>query len=499
VRPLGPIKGPVKQLPHSLHWFRNDLRLDDNRALAAALTGADRTTCLFVVDPGLLTPNAASKRRAFLAACLKDLDAQLSKRQIKLLFVAGAPEQVVPAVAQQLGVSRVTFGRDYSPRAKRRDAAVAKSLKELSIETVTTKDRVILEAAEVRTRAGTPYRVYTPYRRAWLERFDESEVEPCALPPKRRRVGAPPVATVVGRNADDLSLSLESALQLVNPTAAKSLLGGGERTARRTLKRFIETHIDQYDERRNLTAEDGTSRLSPYLRFGVLSPRRCVAEARNALADQGDAGTSTWLDQIVWREFYIAVLDSFPDVLNASFRAETASIEWADDEDRFRAWCDGKTGYPMVDAGMRQLVAEGWMHNRARMVTASFLVKDLLIDWRRGQRFFAEHLLDADPAANNGGWQWCASTGTDAQPYFRIFNPVRQGQRFDPHGVYVRRWVPELDSVPSKWIHEPWKAPTTTTDYPMPIVDHQEQRPVTIARFQAARERSLTDNARGGS
>ncbi|MFT5041157.1 MAG: deoxyribodipyrimidine photo-lyase [Hyphomicrobiaceae bacterium] len=477
----------MKRIGHCLHWFRNDLRLDDNRALASAVAFADRTTCLFVIDTDLLAAHKrATKRRAFMAACLGQLERDLAKRGLTLLLVAGRADQVIPEVVTQLDVARVTFGRDYSPLAKRRDASVVQALQSMHVEIHTTKDRVVFEADEVRTKGDTPYRVYTPYRRTWLQAFASGDVAPIPLPqPRRQAVDQPSV----DGSTTATELSIGEAMDLINPDRASTLIPGGEDAAQRALTRFIESQMEHYDQHRDIAAADATSRLSPYLRFGVISARRCLDTARAALGEGGQDGAATWMDQIVWREFYTAILDSFPDVLEASFKPETAAIRWNIDDDAFRAWCEGRTGYPFVDAGMRQLVSEGWMHNRARMVTASFLVKDLLIDWRLGQRFFAQHLLDGDPALNNGGWQWCASTGTDAQPYFRIFNPTRQGQRFDPDGQYVSKWVPELREVPKRWIHEPWKAPHRPAHYPLPIVDHSRQRSITVTRFQAARGR----------
>ena len=238
-----------------------------------------------------------------------------------------------------------------------------------------------------------------------------------------------------------------------------------------------------------MPAQDATSRLSPYLRFGAISIRACFREAREAAADDVRAarGIGKWLDELVWREFYAAILASFPHVLRGAFRREYDGVRWDDDPRGFGAWCEGRTGYPFVDAGMRQLRETGWMHNRVRMVVASFLAKDLLIDWRRGERFFLQRLVDGDPASNDGGWQWAASTGTDAQPYFRIFNPVAQGLRFDPDGVYVRRYVPELARLAGAAAHAPWKSPGAAADYPAPIVDHAERREEALARYREVR------------
>jgi deoxyribodipyrimidine photo-lyase len=278
-----------------------------------------------------------------------------------------------------------------------------------------------------------------------------------------------------------------------------------EAEARRRLRAFADGEgagsIYQYAEGRDRMDLDGTSKLSPYLRFGMLSARQAVIaalRAREAASDaQSRSGAETWLNELIWREFYMAILARFPHVLEQSFRANLQGIVWENDEDAFAAWCEGRTGYPVVDAAMRQLVETGWMHNRARMIVASFLVKDLLIDWRLGERFFMQHLVDGDPAANNGGWQWTAGTGTDAAPYFRIFNPTLQGKRHDPDGAYVRRWVPELTKVPDRYIHEPSKmsldaqqeaACIIGRDYPAPIVDHAWARERVLNAYRQARE-----------
>ncbi|MGH7788290.1 MAG: cryptochrome/photolyase family protein, partial [Candidatus Binatia bacterium] len=268
-----------------------------------------------------------------------------------------------------------------------------------------------------------------------------------------------------------------------------ALPGGGERTARQRLDWFLANAACHYLRDRDVPGVDGTSRLSPHLRFGTLSPRQCIgAGLALAAADRrAAAGAQKWVDELIWREFYIALLAAHPRVLGGAFRREFGGVRWNDDAAGFRAWCEGRTGYPFVDAAMRQLVQTGWMHNRARMIVASFLTKDLLIDWRRGERFFMRWLIDGDPASNNGGWQWAASTGTDAQPYFRIFNPVLQGEKFDPAGDYVRRYVPELRGVPPRHLHQPWRAPAPPRDYPPPIVDHGERRVAAVARYEAAK------------
>jgi deoxyribodipyrimidine photo-lyase len=265
----------------------------------------------------------------------------------------------------------------------------------------------------------------------------------------------------------------------------------GEDAALRRLRSFLQRDAAHYARRRDYPALAATSRLSPYLRFGALSARRCFSEAHEASAEDPRAarGIAKWLDELVWREFYAAILEAFPHVLRGAFRRAYDRVRWEEDEEGFRAWCEGRTGYPFVDAGMRQLRETGWMHNRARMVVASFLAKDLLVDWRRGERFFMDQLVDGDPANNDGGWQWAASTGTDAQPWFRIFNPTSQGERFDPKGDYVRRWVPELAALKGAAVHRPWDAARRPRGYPAPIVDHAERRVLALERYREAAQK----------
>lgn len=461
-----------------LHWFRGDLRLRDNTALADAAASADRIAFLFVLDERLLrSERVGEPRLRFLRGCLAALAAALEKRGHQLVLRRGDPRREVAAFAEQLGVARVTWNRDTTPYARRRDAAVRAALARLRIDAHESKDRVVFEGAELRTQAGRAYQVFTPFRNAWLARLREAapaQAGPLRLPPP---IGASAAtAGLAALPADD---------------GAGESPAAGEAAAQRRLAHFAGGAIGDYAEARDVPSLDGTSRLSHHLRFGTLSPRACVAAAREAALAEPRlrAGAAKWIDELVWREFYAAILEEHPHVLARSFRPEYDGLAWNEDESGFAAWCAGRTGYPLVDAGMRQLAQTGWMHNRARMVAASFLVKDLLIDWRRGERWFLKRLVDGDPASNNGGWQWCASTGTDAQPYFRIFSPTSQGERFDPSGAYVRRWIPELRDVPGRFIHTPSEAPSPPREYPAPIVSHSQRRILALARFEAARKR----------
>ncbi|HEX5067258.1 MAG TPA: deoxyribodipyrimidine photo-lyase [Myxococcota bacterium] len=461
----------------AIHWFRNDLRLADNTALAEACR-ADVLAPVFVFDERLLgAASMGAPRVRFLRESVAALARRLEARGSRLIVRRGDPRALIPELARELRADVVSWNRDATPYARRRDAAVREALRRMGVEVRECLDRTVFEADAVRTREGRPYTVYTPFRRAWFARYQEDPPQPAPArrmppPPARLAAGALPSAEALGARSD-----------------ATKLPAAGEEAARRRLRRFLARDAGDYAKRRDFPALDATSRLSPYLRFGALSIRACFREAREVAADDPRAarGIAKWLDELVWREFYAAILASFPHVLRGAFRREYDRVRWDDAPRGFRAWCEGRTGYPLVDAGMRQLRETGWMHNRARMVVASFLAKDLLVDWRRGERFFLQRLVDGDPASNDGGWQWAASTGTDAQPYFRVFNPVAQGLRFDPDGAYVRRYVPELARLAGAAAHEPWKSPQLARDYPAPIVDHAERREEALARYREVR------------
>jgi deoxyribodipyrimidine photo-lyase len=465
-------------LTRGLHWFRNDLRLQDNTALDALADRAEQWLGVFVLDPRLVYgQRAGSPRLRFLLDCLGRLSRDLEKRGLALLVRQGRPEHVLTRLMHDTGAGLLSFNEDATPFARRRDAGVRQAVERRGGEVVARLDRVVFGAGEVRSASGGAYSVYTPYRKAWWKRWSE---EP-RLPLRRRRLPPPIPGFQPERVPDPRAFGLESG----TPT----LPSGGPQAAQRRLRRFLDDAAERYHEDRDRPDLDGTSRLSPHLRFGAISVRECFERAEEAaLAEPAlQRGVAKWLDELVWREFYSAILEEHPRVMHESYRREYDAVVWNDDAKEFEAWCQGLTGYPIVDAGMRQLRSTGWMHNRVRMITASFLTKDLLIDWREGERFFFEHLVDGDPASNNGGWQWAASTGTDAQPYFRIFNPVSQGARWDPQGRYVRRWVPELRRVPDAHVHAPWKAGRPPADYPPPIVDHAERREIALERFRGAR------------
>lgn len=451
-------------------WLRRDLRIDDNPALVAACDGGDdvRVVCLFVLDDVLLgSDRVAPARRALLADALSDLDAALRRRDGRLVVRRGDPRTVVPEVLAETSAAVLHRSAETTPYGRRRDADVDRALGD-GVEVVEHTGSTIAPAGSVRTGSGTAFKVFTPFHTAWRRRDHGRPLDPPARIPAHGSIGSDGVPTRA-----DLASDLDDAV-------AEHLPPSGETAARDRLDRFIDEQAGDYDEGRDTLAEDATSRLSGDLHLGCISGRRALSRC-----DRRNPGHAAFAAQLAWRDFYSHVMAEWPDVATAAFDQRMGSLPWHGDGDDLQAWKDGQTGHPIVDAGMRQLAATGWMHNRARMITASFLTKDLLVDWRLGEAHFLALLCDGDMANNNGGWQWAAGTGTDAQPYFRIFNPTTQGTRFDPDGTYVRRWVPELADVPSRWIHRPWEMDEQTqagagvrigSDYPAPIVDHGEAR-----------------------
>jgi deoxyribodipyrimidine photo-lyase len=470
----------------ALWWMRRDLRLTDNQPLAVALAQADRVIPVFVLDPTLLnSPYVGPKRVAFLLGGLRRLDEDLRARGSRLIVRRGDPRDELIALLAECGAEAIFTEEDFTPYARQRDGGVAESLPLHQVS-----GRIVHPPGAVLKADGTPYTVFTPFRRKW-KALPPPQVS--AILPAPDRLPRPP-------EVSSLPIPEEPAL----PSAVPFPPGEGE--AQRRLRAFVDGDnppIYRYAQTRDRLDVDGTSRLSPYLHLGMVSARQAVVDVLEAIAAAPDAqarqGAETWLDELIWREFYVHILYHFPHVLKQSFRANLRAVPWENDEEAFTAWREGRTGYPVVDAAMRQLVETGWMHNRARMIVASFLVKDLLIDWRWGARYFMQQLVDGDSASNNGGWQWTGGTGTDAAPYFRVFNPTLQGKKFDPQGAYVRRWVPELAHVPDKLIHQPWKMPLDMQqklgcvigqDYPAPIVEHAWARERALAAYAQAKEES---------
>jgi deoxyribodipyrimidine photo-lyase len=484
-----------KPFDSALVWLRRDLRVDDHAALYHALRAARQVHCAFVFDSEILDPLPRLDRRVeFIRDSLVGVDAELRALGAShgvegggLMVRHGRARDELPRLAAELHVQAVYANHDDDPAALERDAAVRGKLADGGVALHTSKDHVVFERSEVLTGSGGPYGVFTPYKNAWLKKLDAFYVQ------------AYPVAKHAGALAPLPAPSRVPTLPEIGfqPTNLHQLkLPSGPAGADELFADFLE-RIDRYDETRDYPAVKGPSYLSTHLRFGTLSIRRAAREAWQRM-QAGSRGASVWLSELIWRDFYHQVLHHHPRVVGHAFKPEYDAIKWergkAADE-HFAAWCEGRTGYPLVDAAMMQINQTGYMHNRLRMVTASFLTKDLGIDWRRGEAYFATHLNDYDLAANNGGWQWAASTGCDAQPYFRIFNPVTQSEKFDPEGRFIRRYLPQLDKLPDKLIHAPWLARPVDLeaagirlgrDYPEPIVQHELARQKTLERYAAA-------------
>jgi deoxyribodipyrimidine photo-lyase len=472
-------------------WFRRDLRLADQPGLAAAIARANlqggAVVPLFVFDPALLDPSGIN-RKAFLFDALRSLVDQ----GVPLVLRDGAPEIVVRDIAAKYRASVVFCAGDYGPYGRMRDIRVEKALADGGVAFERVGSPYAVEPGTVRKLDGTPFKVFTPFSRVWtpLAR-DQAPVDPFTP-------GTTPWATT---NADAIP---------TNPgDVAAHLPPATEAQAHMQLAAFLERAVDDYDEQRNVPSVEGTSRLSPYLKFGLLHPRqilpslqqRRVQSKKKGGADGAvKSGADVFRSELCWREFYADVLWHQPETARVSYNRSMIDMHYDSDataDERFARWCTGTTGYPYVDAGMRQLLTEGWMHNRVRMAVASFLVKDLHIDWRRGAAWFMRHLVDGDLASNQHGWQWTAGTGTDASPYYRVFNPITQGKKFDANGEYVKRFVPELRNVTTKFIHEPWLMGegdlfTGAPGYPPPIVDHGVEREEALRRYAQMKQTATT-------
>ncbi len=468
----------MKRHSRAVCWLRRDLRLTDHAALYHALKESESVYCVFLFDSDILDrlTDKQDRRVEFIWLSLLELHERLESLGSALLVLHGRAEEEIPGLARRLDVQAVYCNRDYEPDAVHRDAAVEKALGNIALHRC--KDQVIFEDAEILTGTGKPYGVFTPYRNAWLRKLDDFYL------------GAYPVARYLSALARCGPADFPP-LESFGFSRGKLDVEAGEQGAKKALEDFMG-RIDQYHRTRDFPALDGTSHLSVHLRFGTISIRKLAALA----CSRGGEGAASWLSELAWRDFYHMLLCHHPGLGKGhAFKPQFENIAFTNDQEKFAAWCEGRTGYPLIDAGMRKLNRTGRMHNRLRMVTASFLVKDLHVDWRWGEKYFAAHLLDFDLAANNGGWQWAASTGCDAQPWFRIFNPVTQSKKFDPKGRFIRLHLPELANCPDRWIHEPWLMPEQDQQhcgvimgqtYPFPVVDHAKAKIATLAMYKEA-------------
>lgn len=471
-------------MKRALCWVRRDLRLHDHFALSEALKNSDETIIAFIFDELILEKlhNKNDPRVSIIIDSLREMETHLQKYSSSLIVRFGNPVEEIPKLMAEYKIDGLFFNRDYEPYAKKRDTEVERILLAQKKAVYTFKDHVFFEKTEILNGSGEIYKVFTPYKNKWLETFRAQEE---FIP--EYKCNLKKLAPLKNpKNIID-----HDWLHEISFLETPCVLKGGSKEALKRLEHFRE-FIENYKEARDVPALEQTSNLSSYIRMGNLSIRdmiRLAVEKRNS-------GYETWLSEIIWRDFYQVILDAYPRVVKHCFRSEYDNIKWLGSKKDFESWCDGQTGYPLVDAAMRCLNTTGMMHNRLRMVVASFLTKTLLIDWRLGERYFAEKLLDYDMAANNGGWQWSASTGVDAQPYFRIFNPYNQSEKFDPKGIYIRQWCPELAKFSNKTIHSPHDTEIFEQieaecfigkDYPAPIVGYKQQRDRALAMYKAVK------------
>ena len=479
-----------KKYKRVLLWFRRDLRVADQAALHHALKSAEQVFCVFVFDRDILDALPRGDRRVeFIWAALTALDADLRALQDRagLIVRQGLAKAVIPQLAAELQVQAVFCNHDDEPAALARDALVTDRLASFGCDFKSYKDHVIFERNEVLTAANKPYSVFTPYKNAWLRKLDSFYLNAYPVARHAQSLAPSPLATGVPSLAE---IGFEA-------TGLSPHLGAGSAGAQALLDDFLD-RMAQYDSTRNFPAVKGPSYLSVHLRFGTVSIRQLANLAWQRM-QAGEHGAEVWLSELIWRDFYHQIMHHHPHAMRSAFRPEYDAIAWqqgAEADRLFAAWCAGATGYPLVDAAMLQLNQSGYMHNRLRMVTACFLIKDLGLDWRCGEAYFAEKLLDFDLAANNGGWQWAASSGCDAQPYFRIFNPTTQSEKFDAEGKFIKRYLPQLAKLPPKLIHAPWGAKPAELqacgvelgrNYPHPVVRHELARLATLARYGAVK------------
>jgi deoxyribodipyrimidine photo-lyase len=463
----------------SIFWFRRDLRLVDNRGLSAACENSRSVVPVFIFDTSILNKinNKNDKRVYFIYECLREIKNELNKLSSNIIVLYGDPCIEIPKLAKLIGANALFTNKDYEPYAIQRDFSIKNELEKIKISFHSFKDQVIFEEREILTQAGEPYKVFTPYKNAWIKASKQENFLNCKI------------------NFDKLKITNENSsidfnfpsIEEIGFTKTDLILPTGRLGALNLLNNF-SSKLNNYDESRNFINKEGTSKISIHLRFGTVSIRELFR-----YANSNSKGADVWRSELIWREFYQMILSQFPHVAKSCFKEEYNSIVWTGKEEHFNKWVKGQTGYPIIDAAMRYFAISGWMHNRLRMIVASFLTKDLLINYKKGEEYFAQNLLDFDLAANNGGWQWSASTGCDAQPYFRVFNPETQSKKFDPTGEFIKKHCPELRHFPEKYIHAPHKSELSIqksanciigVHYPHPIVEHENQRLQAIQMFK---------------
>ncbi len=488
-------------MPRTLHWFRNDLRLHDNPALYAASLEANGqlVTCHVATPQQWQIHDESPGKLDLLQRQLDRLQAALTAKGIPLYLLTGSDfasqHDIILRLMRHASCERLFFNEEHGINERRRDRTLGASLRSQGLMVRCFRDQAILPVGSILTREARPYTVFTPFKRRWLEALSATPTDPLPVPASQAPPDIDPPAwgnpTPAPAPHGASVTTTESAGH--RQTLPSSPWPAGEEQALQRLETFACEIVGDYERHRNFPAVDGTSRLSPYLGLGMLSGRQCFTAAQDALQHQPHArqGIECWINELIWRDFYIHILHHFPRVsMHRAFKPETDALPWRGDGPALQAWSDGRTGIPIVDAAMRQLRHCGWMHNRLRMICAMFLTKNLFVDWRLGERFFMRHLVDGYLPANNGGWQWSASTGTDAAPYFRIFNPVAQSEKFDPHGVFLRHYLPELAGRDDRSIHQPLQRALVGVDYPLPIVDLATSRREAIAIFAASGGRS---------
>jgi len=468
-----------------LIWFRTDLRLDDNPALNAALGACEEVFALYIFsDYQWKAHNESNIKHEFLINNLTSLKESLEKLNIPLIAINTKSYKTLPkdlsSFSSKQKIDHVFWNNEFGLNESERDSASKEALQKINIQSSSFNDQVIYEPGFLITGQGKPFSVFTPFKRRWIENFDMNFLD-IVKPSKAKQ------SSGIQSDISDLNFNKTH-------SASLNFWPAGESAAQKNLEYFLQSKAKFYSESRNSPIVDGTSKISPYLALGILSPKRCILEGlklNNFEFTSGNKGICKWIDEIIWREFYRNIMFSFPKVSkNQPFQDYTRSIKWRHSSEELEAFYTGRTGFPIVDAGIRQMLEEGWMHNRLRMVVAMFFTKNMLHDWRLGEKFFMQNLIDGDFSSNNGGWQWSSSTGTDSAPYFRIFNPITQSQNFDPDGKFIKKFIPELKDVPVAQIHQPKSDLFSSTNYPAPMLDLKESRIRAIQVFKDAREKT---------